>query len=71
MAENLNDYFMFTRVDISSLPGHDATFLEGKSDYLGQFTVTTEVQCSGQWLCSSMWSSCLCPQLTLSCHCRI
>ena len=31
---------MFTREDISSLPVPDITFMEAKSDYLGQLIVT-------------------------------
>ena len=45
MAENLNVYFslVFTRGDISSLPGPYAKFQEAKSNYLGQLIVTPEM----------------------------
>ena len=46
MAEDLNGFFssVFTiEEDISSLPFPDANFQEGKSDYLGQKIVTTEM----------------------------
>ena len=43
MTEDLNGYFssVFTREDISSLPGPDAKFEEAKFNYLGQLIVTS------------------------------
>ena len=45
MAEDLNGYFssVFTREDISSLPGPDAKFQEAKWYYLQQLIVTPEM----------------------------
>ena len=42
MAENLNEYFssVFTREDVSILPGLETKFEGRESDYLGQLFVT-------------------------------